>query len=230
MKKEKLYLIPGLMNNERLWNRLKNHLDKVFEFVYLDIPNVQTFDEINDYLNEKIKDEKINLLGFSLGAYISSYFAIKNESKIKRLFIIASSLSATKEKEIKKRESILQNIKNYKIKNLSSKQISFLFSKENQNNKEFLDLISQMYNSFSKESYISQLGISLKRKDIYNDLLALNLAIFICYSIDDILIDKKAMEVLKNKENIKYIEIQSSSHMLPLEYDEFLSNEIQSFI
>lgn len=65
--KEKIYFIPGLMTNERLWIRVLPKIESDFEIIHLNIPRSTNFDEINKILFENIKDEKVNLLGFSLG-------------------------------------------------------------------------------------------------------------------------------------------------------------------
>lgn len=86
MKKEKIYLLPGLMNNELLWERINPILEDKYELIYLPIPLTKDFDDAVKYLDNFIKDEKINLLGFSLGAYLASYYTIKRSEKINRVF------------------------------------------------------------------------------------------------------------------------------------------------
>ena len=49
--KEKIYFIPGLMTNERLWNRILPKIEDDFEIVHLKIPKSTNFDEINKLLN-----------------------------------------------------------------------------------------------------------------------------------------------------------------------------------
>ena len=87
--KEKIYFIPGLMTDNRLWKRVLPLLDDKYEIVHISIPQSTDFDEINKILFEKFKnEEKINLLGFSLGGYIASYFADINCKLAKTLLFI----------------------------------------------------------------------------------------------------------------------------------------------
>ena len=62
--KEKIYLIPGLMTDNRLWSRLIPLLEDEYELVHVPIPHSEDFDEIIDILFNFFKEEKINLLGF----------------------------------------------------------------------------------------------------------------------------------------------------------------------
>lgn len=44
--REKIYLIPGLMTDERLWQRFTPLLKDKFEFVHINIPNTSDYDQI----------------------------------------------------------------------------------------------------------------------------------------------------------------------------------------
>ena len=93
--KEKIYLIPGLMTDERLWSRIKPFLQNEYELVHVPIPHTEDFDEIIDILFNLFKEEKVNLLGFSLGGYIASYFAITYPNRVNRLFMVAATPGAS---------------------------------------------------------------------------------------------------------------------------------------
>ena len=58
IKKEKIYLIPGLMTDERLWSRLKPFLENEYELIHVSIPHTQDFDEIIDILFNLFEEER----------------------------------------------------------------------------------------------------------------------------------------------------------------------------
>ena len=57
--KEKIYLIPGLMTDHRLWSRIIPLLENDYELVHTPIPHSEDFDEIIDILFNEFKEEKI---------------------------------------------------------------------------------------------------------------------------------------------------------------------------
>lgn len=57
MKKEKIYFIPGLMTDIRLWKRVIPLLENKFDIVHTAIPNSTDFDEIVNILNKEFKEE-----------------------------------------------------------------------------------------------------------------------------------------------------------------------------
>ena len=48
--KEKIYLIPGLMTDNRLWSRLIPLLQDEYELVHVPLSNTEDFDHILDIL------------------------------------------------------------------------------------------------------------------------------------------------------------------------------------
>lgn len=228
--KEKIYFIPGLMTDIRLWKRVLPLLND-YEIIHIQIPQSTNFDEINKILFEKFRnDEKINLLGFSLGGYIASYFAITYPQKIKKLFMVAATASSTPKEEYEKREEYLKKVQNGKLK-LSYKKALSLVEEKNQNDEDLIQTIINMFDELGKETFISQLTSTLYRKDIFDKLENLDFPIWIFYSKNDRLLNKKALEkinLLKNK--LKVISLESTSHLIPLEYPKELAKNIKLWI
>ena len=74
MNKEKIYFIPGLMTDARLWSKTLPFLEDEFKIVHVPIPNSTDFDEMVEILNNQFKEDKINILGFSLKIYLIIYY------------------------------------------------------------------------------------------------------------------------------------------------------------
>ena len=102
--KEKIYLIPGLMTDERLWSRIIPLLKDEYELIHVPIPHTGDFDEIIDILFNLFTEDKVNLLGFSLGGYIASYFAITYPNRVNKLFMLAATPGSSSEAEIERRK------------------------------------------------------------------------------------------------------------------------------
>ena len=111
--KEKIYCIPGLMCDERLWSRIEPLLNHIYEIVHIKIPLVSDFDEIVDSIHDIIEDETINLFGFSFGAYISSYFAVKYPHRVTKLFLNAGTPSKMTQEEIIKRNMMIEKMDSF---------------------------------------------------------------------------------------------------------------------
>jgi pimeloyl-ACP methyl ester carboxylesterase len=229
--KEKIYLIPGLMTDERLWSRIKPLLENDYELIHVPIPHTEDFDEIIDILFKQFKEEKINLLGFSLGGYIASYYAITYPNSVNRLFMVAATPGSSTESEIERRKMKFTVIEKEGFTGLSYDKAKSLVEKQNKNDKELIKTIQDMFFDLGKESFITQLTSTFYRKDLYEDLINLDIPIWFYYSDNDRLLSSNALDKLLNSEhNMKLISREGTSHNIPLEVPELLSNEIRKWM
>jgi pimeloyl-ACP methyl ester carboxylesterase len=231
IKKEKIYLIPGLMTDERLWSRLKPFLQNEYELVHVPIPHTEDFDEIIDILFNLFEEEKVNLLGFSLGGYIASYFAITYPNRVNRLFTVASTPGSSNEAEIERRKEKFAIIEKEGFVGLSYEKTVSLVEEQNQNDLELIKIIQDMFMDLGKETFITQLTSTFYRKDLYEELINMSIPIWFYYSINDRLLNQQSIKrLLETKHNIKLISREGTSHNIPLEVPQLLSNEIRKWM
>lgn len=229
--KEKIYLIPGLMTDNRLWSRLIPFLEEEYELVHVPIPHSEDFDEIIDILFEVFKEDKINLLGFSLGAYIASYFAITYPNRVNRLFCVAATPANSTEAEIERRKEKFVVIEKEGFEGLSYEKAKSLLEEKNQNDVELIKIIQDMFMDLGKESFISQLTSTFYRKDLFEDLINLDIPIWFFYSINDRLLNQEAIQkLLLDNHNMNIISRVGTSHNIPLEEPELLSIHIRDWM
>ena len=231
MIKEKIYLIPGLMTDHRLWSRLIPILQDEYELVHIPIPHSQDFDEIIDILFNTFKEEKINLLGFSLGGYIASYFAITYPNRVNRLFTVAATPGNSTEAEIERRKEKFVAIEKNGFVGLSYEKAKSLLEKKNQNDVELIKIIQDMFIDLGKERFISQLTSTFYRKDLFEDLTNLDIPIWFFYSVNDRLLNQEAVKnLLLDNHNMNVISRDGTSHNIPLEEPELLSSYIKDWM
>lgn len=217
--KEKIYFIPGLMTNEKLWKRVLPELEKNYEIIHIKIPRSTNFDEINKILCEQIKDEKINLLGFSLGGYIASYFTIKFPQRVKKLFMLSATPAKTSDLELARRKEKLEFAKVNNEISLDLQKAKTLVEEQNIDDLDLLQTIVEMFNEMGKDEFISQLESTFYRVDLSKELKELKVPVTMFYSSDDRLLDKEAIVKLENeKHNINLIKRVGSSHNISLEF------------
>lgn len=227
---KKIYALPGFMTDIRLWDKLKEKLGSDYEIIHLDIPVKSSFDEIVDILNEEIKDEKINLLGFSLGGYTAMYLSCKYPEKIKKVMAVGCTAAAMPDEEIEKRKQVIKMTEEFGFKGLSKKKIHTLMDKENYDNEELISLIQDMYKKAGFETFRTHLGITLDRVELGDKLMDKNINGYFFYSNGDRLVSQNWMNDFKEKaENIKFTKLNSTSHFVPFEKVDELSLGIKEF-
>lgn len=227
--KEKIYMIPGLMTDERLWSRIKPLLEEKYEIVHTPIPHSEDFDEIIDILFEQFKEEKVNLLGFSLGGYIASYFAITYPNRVNKLFTVAATPGASTEAEIERRKEKFVVIEKEGFQGLTYEKAKSLVEK--QEDEELIKIIQDMFLDLGKETFVSQLTSTFYRKDLFEDLTHLDIPIWFFYSKDDRLLNQNSIHRLDTVEHkMKVICREGTSHNIPLEVPEDLYELIEKWM
>ena len=231
MEKEKIYFIPGLMTDIRLWSRALPFLKDDFEIVHIPIPNSTDFDEIVDILNKEFKEEKINILGFSLGGYIASYFTCKYPNRVKRLFTVAATHGTTSKVELERREKKLVDFENSSEFGLELEKAIMLLEEQNQSDLSLAQTMVDMFNDLGRDTFITQLKSTFNRVDLFDKLKNKNIPMYMLYSSNDRLLDLEALDKLHNqKHNIKLIKRDGTSHNIPLEFPELFASSVKEWI
>lgn len=227
--KEKIYLIPGLMTDERLWKRVIPLLEDDYELVHVSIPHTQDFDEIIDILFNLFPEEKVNILGFSLGGYIASYFAVTYPNRVNKLFMLAATPGASNEAEIERRKEKFAVIEKDGFNGLTYDKAKSLV--EIQDDEELIKTVQDMFIDLGKETFISQLTSTFNRIDLFEDLVNLDLPIWFYYSTNDRLLNKEALvKLLSTKHNMKVVSREGTSHNISLEFPEEFSKQIRKWM
>ena len=219
------------MTDHRLWSRLIPLLQKEYELVHVPIPHSEDFDEIIDILFNTFSEEKINLLGFSLGGYIASYFAITYPNRVNRLFTVAATPGNSTEAEIERRKEKFVAIEKNGFTGLTYEKAKSLLEEKNQEDTQLIKIIQDMFIDLGKETFISQLTSTFYRRDLFEDLTNLDIPIWFFYSINDRLLNKEAIKkLLLDTHNMNVINRVGTSHNIPLEEPELLSLHIKDWM
>ena len=227
--KEKIYLIPGLMTDERLWSRITPHLENNYDLIHLPIPLCENFDDVVNLIDKDIKEENINLLGFSLGGYIASYYAVNFPKKVKKLFLLSSTPSETEEKDILRREKKLHSARSGSFTPLDEKKALDL--SEVKDDPELLKIVCNMFNDLGNETFIPHLSLTLKRENLFKPLKDLQIPIHLFYSLEDRLLNHTSIDDLKHLEHdFEFFAREGSSHNISLEFPELLSEKIKNWM
>ncbi|MGB0943785.1 MAG: alpha/beta fold hydrolase [Marinomonas sp.] len=226
--KTKLYLIPGTMCTEQLWQFLLPSLSDEFELCYLTIPNKMSLDDISDHLVAQFEEDRVNLLGFSLGGYIASLVASRFPERLNKLMVLANSPCALNADELSLRKQTVSILKRFGYKGMPRVKAEALLAEKSALH---IDLILEMDKVLGADTLLSQLENTSSRDDLMQPLLALDCDVCFIYSQKDNLINLAWMQELKALAGHKMSQkmVAGSSHMLPLEEPIMISREINTF-
>ena len=232
---EKLYLIPGTMCDERLWADLVAYLPPSVDLDYLSIPPDKDLDDIVEYYHELFastlaEQDKINLVGFSLGGYIASYFASIYPERVNKLFVISNSPTSLPLAEIKQRNETIDFINKYGYQGISRHRITHLLDEES-DSKRIVDVISAMDKSLGQKVLLSQYQNTSQRKNLSKELASAKFTIhFYCSERDPLVNAMWFSSLNSNNPDFSLIKTSGSGHMLPLEKPQELARYLKLWL
>lgn len=214
--KKPLVLLHGFMENTTIWEEMEAHLSKDFTLIKIDLPGhgkSKVYQEIHtvELMAEKVKEvidalklEKINLLGHSLGGYVSLAFAENFPEILESMTLFFSTTVADdEEKKAIRRRSIAVIDENFET--FVKTSIPNLFSN---NEKDILEgkieLAKNIAKSTDKEGVkAAQLGMAERpdRTEILENLDAKILIIAGKY--DNAVKTENLLKIIPEKTNIK---------------------------
>lgn len=227
---KKLYFIPGTMCNEKLWEKVIPYLDPSIESVYLTIPQKNTVNEIVAHYKTLFGNDRISLIGFSLGGYIATSFATLHPDSVERLFVISNSPSDLSPEELAQRKAALALCKAHGYKGLSRKKIASLFDIQHRNDR-LIDIIIAMDKKLGEAEMLSQYEYTSKRTDLRKAIAGFPFPSYFYYSSDDKLVNPLWFKNLTTLDsNLTIISTAGTGHMLPLEKPQELAEHINQWL
>lgn len=121
--KKPLILLHGFMEDTRIWDEMDTRLSEKFNLIKIDLPGhgkSKVYHEINsmDFMAEKVKEvidfldlQKINILGHSMGGYVSLAFAEKYAEHLDSLTLFFSTVFADDDEKKEIRSKSIRIIK-----------------------------------------------------------------------------------------------------------------------
>lgn len=217
-----LYLLPGTMCDHRLWSAMSIEIEKLcpnhFEFHFLSIGTQTTIDGILQDIKQQLPNERITLLGFSLGGYLASAFSVKYPDLVEQLFVISNMPSALPEKEIKERSRTVAWIKEHGYKGIPQKRVLALLDKSAHENEKIIRLIKDMDNLLGQNTLMHQLMTTTKRENLFAKLSLLPFNKYFCVGQNDNLVSVNSLRELNELDKYMQLSIfENTGHMVPLE-------------
>ncbi len=227
-----IYLLPGTMCDSRLWQSFANELEVLsnvsYRFHYLTIANLATIDEIVDDIYHQLPKEKLTLVGFSLGGYLASAFAVKYPELIERLIIVSNLPRELPQAEIDERTRTVNWIKRHGYRGIPRKRILPLLDVSAQQNKAIIELIIDMDKMLGQSVLTHQLLATTKRQNLVDSLIALPLNKYFIVGENDNLVDVSFLRKMATVDQRMQLRVlENTGHMLPLEQPTLLA---QAFV
>lgn len=222
-----VYLLPGTMCDQRMWlpmlkkvntTETFKQIDGGIEPHFLTIANADTIDDILLDIAKQLPDKAINLLGFSLGGYLATAFALKYPTRVAKLLVMSNMPCALPDAEVRERTRTVNWIKKHGYKGIPKKRINNLLHSTNHDKTDITDLIEEMDRDLGEDILRQQLLATTQRENLFKRLPALAIPKYFCVGEQDKLVSIESLEQLtKSDPNVVLTTVANTGHMLPME-------------
>jgi pimeloyl-ACP methyl ester carboxylesterase len=237
-------LLHGFGEDGDIWHNQIRFLQNYFRLVIPDIPgsgkseflqnaNIETYCEIVKTIIEKeFKNEKVILLGHSMGGYITLSFAEKYPELLKAIGLIHSSAFADSDEKKSARKKSIEFIKINGADAFLKTAIPGLFTTAyNESHKINVDALIEKGKTFTSESLVQYYQAMIDRPDRIHVLKEAKFPVLFVIGEFDLAVPLQASLQQCHLPEISHIHIfNHSAHMSMLEEPEKLNQHLFDFL
>lgn len=222
--------MPGTMCDERLWRELESHIAVGTELVHIDIPMEPSLNAMMDKLATVLPDEPIELVGFSLGGYLASYFTVYHPHRISTLYMISNSAQALPDSELAQRKQALNWVSKSGYQGVPVKKAESMLGARNRRKRSMVQQIMSMAEEMGEKAFVTQLDATMDRPCLIDALSATRVPIKAFVGMEDNLISMRQIRKLSQVENLNIYLTSDCGHMLPMEQPKWLASHLNNLL
>ena len=223
---------PGTLCDERVWMPAWRQL-AIQDRRYVPLQWANTLDEMLSITQHTIAQQKVHLVGFSMGGYIASLAAIKWPQYIASLTLISFASQGLNDNEINQRKATISAIKSRRYQAMSDSRLSFFLSKPSSSDikqtlrNQAAQTIREMEADLGSSVLKCHIESTTPRPSITKDLSRLTCPINVITGDDDPIIASAALKDMKTHiTHAHFVNIAEAGHMLPLENSREIAQHI----
>ena len=188
---------------------------------------------VNDFLEiiDKLKLQKVNVCGLSIGGYITLRAIVKRREIFNSVMLADTKAEKDSDDALLNRSNAIINIKKGNRKEFSDSMLKNLICKKSYDNPHIRNFVEEIINLQSDEGICSTLIALATRTNVSDYLNHLNIPSLIIVGSEDVLVPKESAEKMKKCfENPDLKIIQNAGHLSNLENPDEFNNAISDFL
>ncbi|KZN15476.1 alpha/beta hydrolase [Marinomonas sp. TW1] len=205
------------MCDDRLWQQASRYLDQSTVLTHQAIPLENSLDDMVACLLTRLPESPVNLLGFSMGAYLAAALTVKHPHRVKRLMLVSNLATGLPEAERQQRRVALNWVAKQGYSGIPRKKAQSMLGLSCQNNEHLIALIQAMDETLGEASLVQQLTASLERPDLIALLKELTIPVHVLVGTEDGLLSASDRQRFKDSQTAEWVDIDDCGHMIPIE-------------
>ncbi|MCW8109818.1 alpha/beta hydrolase [Alteromonas ponticola] len=210
--------LPGTLCDERLWQPVWHHMAHINRR-YVPLQWANSLSDMLQLTSDRVlPDEKVHLVGFSMGGYIAAKWALQHPSQVVSLTLIGYCLSGLSSAETQRRTDMLRYLRSNAFKP-NSAFLANLMHPNRVNDQSVADPVMEMAHDLGKATLIAHTQATTPRENLLKDIARLSSKISLIGADEDKIAPINDMKTEHGSvRNADFYTLNQAGHMMPLEY------------
>jgi len=231
MPKNKLILIPGLLNDERLWS---HQVSALGDGADVEVADITREDNIPDLARAVLRraPEKFSLAGLSMGGYVAQEIMRQDPSRVERLALVDTSARPDTPEQSARRKSMMELAMHGKFKGVTPLLLPNLVHPDHVNKPSVRDIVLQMAENVGKDAFLRQQTALLNRVDSRPDLKNIKCPTLVLCGREDALTPPEIHQEMADGigDGAALVIVENSGHLAPLEQPEIVTDAFKKWL
>lgn len=220
-----IIFFPGTLCDERVWMPVWRQLE-LSQRAYVPLQWADTMEHMQALTQDRVNafDDPVHLVGFSLGGYVASLYAIQHPQRVASLTLIGYNAEGLSEQEMQQRKQTITAIDNKKYVGMNKARLAHFVHASYMQQESVTETLMSMSKDLGPSVLKAHIQSSTPRKPLTQTLAKLNIPIHLIVGSDDLIAPASEIQQMHRQFNNSSLQVVSSSgHMLLLEQPEKLA-------
>ncbi len=222
---------PGTMCDRRVWEPVWRELGLTAQPGYIPVEAQLTRHAIREAFDRATKDGPVDLIGFSMGGYLSMEYALDHPERVRSLVVVCSSAYGLSDTEKRERRKVISFLETHVYRGISESRANLFVHPGRQSDPNVVGVIREMDRDLGQSVLLAQMRETSERASLVPRLCDLTCPVLLVGAEMDRLVQITQVEKMHGLlPDSRFERATDAGHMLPLEQPAWLAERIANFL